>query len=170
MLRSDLNFFFEIKSADPAADVLLLAVSATSSRICRYPARRYSASAAGCNSDVLNSSRRAPNRRHSASTETQHFAGDSATPRRWIDVHPAQLHRVRRRAFQAEHAGQRYAAPLSKAAVMFAVIGGDPPHLLGQRAGDVRLERSMAAGWRQLPVHQDEQIPDRCKYGPETDG
>src|ERR1700738_720596 len=114
----------------PPPNVLLLACSATTSCSSRYPACLYSSSAAGCNSDVLNSSLRTPDRRHSASANR---SINRAIPGGRVDIHATQFHGVGRCPFKAEHADDLLLPERDpKTAASLTIVSGDAIHFLGQ--------------------------------------
>ena len=82
------------------------------------------------------------------------------TPSIRCDVHPAQFHRIRRDAFESEHAGEMPVADGDhEAPIALGVIRLDAIDLLGERPFDIALERVVHAVWRKRSVHRDEQRP-----------
>ena len=117
----------------PPPSVLLLACSAMASFSNRYPACLYSSSAAGCNSDVLNSSCRIVKPAAFSFRKLQHRPGDPAASGGGVDIHATQLHGVRRCGFKAEHADELLLPQRDpKAAASLTIVSGDAIHFLGQ--------------------------------------
>ena len=111
----------------------------------------------------------------------KHPATDPFSSRRCIDIHPPQLHRVGRGALQTECADEPIASDRHpKAAVVLAIIGGNPINLLGQRTfnvsfkgiAQVRRVRSRLVAinssrtWEASPSANGRIVISACKFAP----
>ena len=86
----------------------------------------------------------------------KHPATDPFSSRRCIDIHPPQLHRVGRGALQTECADEPIATDRHpKAAVVLAIIGGNPINLLGQRTFNVSFKGIAQVRRAEKPIGSD---------------